>query len=309
MLCSTSWRPEGHDIRPAGACSSARERRNSFCTIIYLEKATLGKRCSTFRPVPFAYYIPEKRDDYVFEAEYSIPYAGIGPDGAMKLPVLLDILQDMADRDAHRMSMTVADLLPRGLSWVLRQYRVVVDRYPGHESMLKVRTWHGPRRNLHSIRAFEVRDAAGPVASAWTSWILIDTLRGRPLRLDRHTTEVYTREAYPMDGDAPSLPVVEDFAYDTFFSVRRWDLDRNAHVNNAVYFSWAVESAPDAVAAEYELVKVEAEYLKPVEKNGDVRVRTALLPVDQGEKAFFHLIEGPDGEVKAHFATRWRGRK
>ena len=268
-----------------------------------------GRRSGTFRPVPSAYYIPEKRDDCVFEAEYSIPYAGIGPDGAMKLPVLLDILQDMADRDAHRMSMTVADLLPRGLSWVLRQYRVVVDRYPGHESLLNVSTRHGPRRNLHSIRTFEVRDAAGPVASAWTSWILIDTLRGRPLRLDRHTTEVYTREAYPMDGDAPSLPVVEEFAYDTFFSVRRWDLDRNAHVNNAVYFSWAVESAPDTVAAEYELVKVEAEYLKPVEKNGDVRVRTAFLPDVQGEKGFFHSIDGPDGESKAHFATWWRKRK
>lgn len=268
-----------------------------------------GRRNGTFRPVPSVCSIPEKRDDRVFEAEYSMPYAGIGPDGAMKLPVLLDILQDMADRDAHRMSMSVPDLLPRGLSWVLRQYRVVVDRYPGYESVLKVSTRHGPRRNLHSIRTFEVRDAAGPVASAWTSWILIDTARGRPLRLDRHTTEVYTREACPMDGDAPSFPVVEEFAYDTFFPVRRWDLDRNAHVNNAVYFSWAVESAPDAVAAEYELRKVEAEYLKPVEKKGDVRVRTALLPGLQGEKGFFHLIDGPDGESKAHFATWWGKRK
>ncbi len=262
-------------------------------------------------PCPYssASYIPKKRDDSVFEAEYSIPYAGIGPDGAMKLPVLLDILQDMADRDAHRMSMTVADLLPKGLSWVLRQYRVVVDRYPGYESMLRVKTWHEPRRNLHSIRTFEVRDASGPVASAWTSWILIDTVRGRPLRLDRHATEVYTKEACPVEGEAPSLPVVRDFAYDTFFSVRRWDLDRNAHVNNAVYFSWAIEAVSDDIAAVFEPVGVEAEYLKPVEKNGEVRVRTAPFPADEEGRTFFHSIVGPDGEAKAAFVTRWRARQ
>ena len=43
---------------------------------------------------------------FMFEASYPIPYSGIGPDGRMKLPVLLDILQDIADRDAGRMAMT-----------------------------------------------------------------------------------------------------------------------------------------------------------------------------------------------------------
>lgn len=112
-----------------------------------------------------------------------------------------------------------------------------------------------------------------------------------------------------MEGEAPSLPVVRDFAYDTFFSVRRWDLDRNAHVNNAVYFSWAIEAVSDDIAAVFEPVGVEAEYLKPVEKNGEVRVRTAPFPADEEGRTFFHSIVGPDGEAKAAFVTRWRARQ
>jgi len=80
-------------------------------------------------------------------------------------------------------------------------------------------------------------------------------------------------------------------------------------VNNAVYFSWAIESVPDEVADVFEPALVEAEYLKPVEKNGDVRVRTAPLPAEEEMRSFFHSIVGPDGEVKANFATRWRARK
>ncbi|HCL80164.1 MAG TPA: hypothetical protein DIC53_09390 [Synergistaceae bacterium] len=244
----------------------------------------------------------------MLESTYSIPYGGIGPDGRMKLPVLLDVLQDMADRDAARMSMTVANLITKGVSWVLRQYRVTVDRYPTHDSTLTVRTWHGPRKNLYSLRAFVVRDERGPVASAETSWILIDLERGRPLRLDRHSTELYIAESCPMEMEFSSLPAMDRWREERPFSVRRWDLDRNNHVNNAVYFSWAAEAVPDDVASSLALRRVEAEYERPTEGHGEIVVRTVLL--EQGEgRVYGHAIVGSDGERKARFVTEWRPRQ
>ena len=242
----------------------------------------------------------------MFEAPYSIPYAGIGPHGRMKLPVLLDILQDMADRDARRMSMTVSDLLPKGISWVLRRYRVSMERYPEYESTLTVKTWHGPIRNLHSVRAFTVRDEKGPVASADTSWILIDLERGRPLRLDRHTTDFYVKESCPMDAEFSEIPPVPDREDERPFSVRRWDLDRNNHVNNAVYFSWAAEAVPEETALSRSLVRVDAEYLRPTEGRGDIRVRTARHDAPGAEITYVHSIVGPEGDEKARFLTFWQ---
>ena len=245
----------------------------------------------------------------MFEASYSIPYAGIGPDGRMKLPVLLDALQDMADRDARRMSMTVSDLLPRGISWVLRRYSLSVERYPEFGSEFTVKTWHGPVRNLHSVRSFAVWDEKGPAASADTSWILIDLEKGRPLRLDRHATPLYVEESFPMEAEFAPIPSPDDWDDERFFSVRRWDLDRNNHVNNAVYFSWAAESVPGETAEVADLVGVEAEYLRPTEGRGDVRVRTARLEDYGGCALFFHSIAGPDGDEKARFSTLWRNAR
>ncbi|TDY61669.1 acyl-ACP thioesterase [Aminivibrio pyruvatiphilus] len=244
----------------------------------------------------------------MFEAPYSIPYAGIGPDGRMKLPVLLDILQDMADRDAHRMAMTVSDLLPKGVSWVLRRYRVTMERYPEYESTLTVKTWHEPRRNLHSLRAFSVTDENGPVASAETSWILIDLERGRPLRLDRHATPRYVEESRPVTAEFPDLPSPDNWEDERPFSVRRWDLDRNNHVNNAVYFSWAAEAVPEETAKDCSLVRVDAEYLRPTEGRGDIRVRTARHAAPGAERVYVHSIVGPDGDEKARFITCWKRR-
>ena len=242
----------------------------------------------------------------MFESSYSVPYAGIGPDGRMKLPVLLDALQDMADRDARRMSMTVSDLLPQGISWVLRRYSLSVERYPEFGSEFTVKTWHGPVRNLHSVRSFTVWDEKGPAASAETSWILIDLQRGRPLRLDRHSTPLYVAESFPMDAEFAPIPSPEEWDDERYFSVRRWDLDRNNHVNNAVYFSWAAEAVPGETAEEADLVGVEAEYLRPTEGRGDVRVRTARLEDSGGLARYSHSIAGPDGDEKARFTTLWR---
>jgi acyl-ACP thioesterase len=103
------------------------------------------------------------------------------------------------------------------------------------------------------------------------------------------------------------MPELDLFLWESVFSIRRWDLDRNGHVNNAVYFSWAIESVPDETERTLGMVSVEAEYLKPTAKNGDVRVRTAsLLPEE--EKNFFHVIIGPEGNENTKFITSWRTR-
>ncbi len=240
----------------------------------------------------------------MFEASYPIPYSGIGPDGRMKLPVLLDILQDMADRDAGRMSMTVSDLLPRGVSWVLRQYSLSMVRYPESGRTLTVKTWHEPHRNLYSNRAFSVRDEDGPVAEAWTSWILIDVEKKRPLRLDRYATERYICEIRPVSGDLLKIPSLGEWTSEALFSVRRWDLDRNGHVNNAIYFSWAVEGLPDSVADSSTLRRVDGEFLKPTERGGMISAKSASLKGEEG--AWCSSLQGSEGDEKARFLTYWQ---
>jgi acyl-ACP thioesterase len=244
----------------------------------------------------------------VLEATLQIPYAGIGPDGRMKFPVLLDIFQDMADRDARRMDMSVANLLPRGVSWVLRRYSIRVDRYPVHGRELHVTTWHEPHRNLYSMRAFEMRDDDGTFATALTCWILIDVGRGRPIRLDRCSTPLYVSEARPVAGDLPDLPPFDGEDFEVPFRIREWDLDLNGHVNNAVYFAWAAEAVPDGVLRGRAISHVEAEFLRPTEGRGLVSVRTQTMESPSGVRSYLHSVLGADGAERARLFTEWSPR-
>jgi acyl-ACP thioesterase len=109
-----------------------------------------------------------------------------------------------------------------------------------------------------------------------------------------------------MDGDFPDIPAVPDMADERPFSVRRWDLDRNNHVNNAVYFSWAAETGPEETALTCSLVRVDGEYLRPTEGRGDIRVRTSRQEDLDGFARFLHSIVGPEGDEKARFITCWK---
>ncbi len=76
-----------------------------------------------------------------------------------------------------------------------------------------------------------------------------------------------------MDGDFPDIPV-PDMADERPSPCRRWDLDRNNHVNNAVYFSGLPRRFPKKQPT-CSLVRVDGEYLRPTEGRGDIRVRTS----------------------------------
>lgn len=241
----------------------------------------------------------------VLEATFPIPYAGLGPDGRVKFPVLLDLFQNMADLDARSMDMSVSNLLPRGVSWVLRRYRIRVGRYPGEGAPLHVRTWHEPHKNLYSMRAFEMRDDDGPVASALSCWILIDIARGRPIRLDRCATDLYNSTARPVEEDLPDMPAFEGEDFEVPFRIRAWDLDMNGHVNNAVYFAWAAEAVPDDVQRDGSIACVEAEFLKPTEGRGLVRVRTQGMEADGTCRRYLHSIVGTDDVERARLITAW----
>jgi acyl-ACP thioesterase len=121
----------------------------------------------------------------MFERNYRVPYYGLDENERVKPGTVLDIFQEAAALHADSAGIGVSDLMRRGLTWVLRRYRVDFRGYPGRGD-LTVRTWFEPRRNLMSVRRFEAEAVNGEdAASAWSAWIVVDLERGRPVRLDR----------------------------------------------------------------------------------------------------------------------------
>jgi acyl-ACP thioesterase len=241
----------------------------------------------------------------MFERNYRVPYYGLDESGKMKPGILLDIFQEAAALHADSVRIGVGDLIRRGMTWVLRRYRVDFSGHPG-KGDLTVRTWFEPRRNLMSARRFEAKSETGDaVASAWSAWIVVDLERGRPVRLDRALPSSYFSAAEPtgepVDGVIPA--VSGDCDFEREFSVRRSELDLNGHTNHTVYFEWALESIPDDAIAGMSPSRFDAEFLSSV-KREDVTARAKII--GREPIRFAHsIISKETGAEAARLSTEW----
>ncbi|MDR1886098.1 MAG: hypothetical protein LBQ56_07450 [Synergistaceae bacterium] len=241
----------------------------------------------------------------MFERVFNVPYYGLDTNGRVKTGLLLQFLQEAAALHADTVGIGVASMIERGLTWVLRRYRVRILRHAGQEG-LSVRTWFEPKRNLVSVRLFEISDLGGnPVARAWSGWIVVDLKRVRPVRLDRALPENYFACSEPTGeelGD-PVETVGEACDAESRFRVRRQELDLNGHANHTAYFDWASESVPDEDVKGLSPIELDAEYIAPVMRE-DVTVRTRRLRESPPRYAHSVVIDCSGAEA-ARLAVTW----
>ncbi|MDR3281017.1 MAG: hypothetical protein LBT23_10935 [Synergistaceae bacterium] len=241
----------------------------------------------------------------MFERNFTIPYYGLDMYNRVKPGVLLQFFQETAALHAGTVNIGVDDLMKRDLTWVLRRYRVNVNRYPGRGELL-VRTWFEPQRNLLSVRMFEVKDADGNViASAWSSWIVVDLKKGRPVRLDRALPDAYFKVSEPtgepISGDVPGIEGEPDF--ERRFDARRSELDLNGHTNHTVYFEWALESIPDEEIAGFYPTTFDAEFLVSVKRE---QVSAVTKKTGENPLRYSHsILINETGALSARLETVW----
>ena len=96
------------------------------------------------------------------ELDLAVPFSGIDPRGRVKFSVLLEMFQEMADVDASKYGLSVRQTLEHNITWVLRKYRIELEKYPTKESGdIHIKTYAEPCRNLFSLRSFKLWDSRG----------------------------------------------------------------------------------------------------------------------------------------------------
>lgn len=230
--------------------------------------------------------------------------------GRLKPVTLINYFQDAASCHACLAGFSVADLLRSNHTWVLSRYQIKVCRYPCEGEEVTVRTWRSALDGYHALRDFEAVDEKGLlVAVASSSWLIIGLDSRRPVRINTVLEDfpVHDRRSYP--DDFISLPKRGTYDLTMPFRVRMSDLDRNHHVNHAVYPEWAFETVPaetinSCLPAEIHIVyRAEAVY------GGRVISRSA--PIDPAEPGkFLHqLVNEDDDKELTRLMTVWRCRE
>jgi acyl-ACP thioesterase len=249
--------------------------------------------------------------DNIFEQEFPVRYHELDYHGLLRPLTLLNFVQDAGGLHAAQLGVSVRDLRPLGLTWVLSRVHLEVDRYPHADDVIHVSTWPSTREGFFSCREFEMRDRNGVIFSrATSSWAALNIASRRPVKLQECLPEYPLTARRALDDDFASLPHFPASPDDTFrelpFLVRRSDLDSNHHVNNTVYTDWALEAVPDALADSH-LQSLEVSFRAEALYGDSVLSQCVVKHSGDSTECLHRIINERDRRELARLRTRWKG--
>ena len=229
--------------------------------------------------------------------------------GLLAPRVLCAFLQEAAGRDATQRGAGMAELMARGLAWVLQRLVIVVDEWPQQDAVVAVTTWPTRFGGAAAERDFTVEDAQGrALARASSRWAVADLTARRAVRMPEFLRRLpmEVREPLialtPFEAHAAGASPLEEHR----LGVRRSDLDRVGHANNTRYVEWGLEATPDEWLRTHALAGLDIVYRREA-LLGDALV-SRVFPTNGELKLAHQLRLEASLEPLADLVTLWRLR-
>ena len=226
---------------------------------------------------------------YSFDSR--IRYSEVDNTGNLTFHALLDYFQDCSIFHSEDYGVGIAYLKEKQLAWVLISWQVEIARYPRIGECVRISTWPYDFKGFYGWRNFTMTDEAGN-RLAWASslWALLDTAAGRPVKLPQEMAEAYVLSpALPMEQGERKMKLPQDMTGREPFTVHKFHLDTNQHVNNGKYILMAQEYLPEGfcigrMRAEYKKSAVYGDTIYPAVKTEDAK--TVVVLGDEAGKPF-----------------------
>ncbi len=222
----------------------------------------------------------------------------------LRLLTLLNLFQDIADDSANSIGIGYDYLRTVGKAWVLIAMNVQIDRMPHLAEEITVKSWPSDTSALYTEREFEVWSASGErIIRACSQWIVIDFATRRPMHLKDCLPEYEPiREKVIPEDRFPKLPATERDDYSERFLVRYDDIDRNDHVNNAIYSLWASES----LEPQYRIEHVPAGLMINFRKEGLFGEKILVHTQMDGDTSLHSIQASEDNRELARVRFTWQ---
>ena len=231
------------------------------------------------------------------------------PAGMMSLPALCGYLQEAAGPHAAALGVSMDDLAAEGRAWVLARMRLATERRPRRGDTVTIETWPSGLNGLFATREFVLTVEEDVAARATSAWFLIDLDRRRPVRPPRAVRTLDPPDRPPALGHLPdNLSPPERADHERTLTVRYHDLDRNEHVNNVRYLTWALDTLPASMYAEGRCTDVTIHFHHEATLGDPIRAAVQTESAGDGVTARHVLTHAEDDQTLAVIRTRWRPR-
>jgi acyl-ACP thioesterase len=226
----------------------------------------------------------------------------------LTVPALLNAMHETAMQNVLRLKLSVWDMAPDKLAWVLMRLELKVKRPILLNEQLKVITYPTGFEKLFTYRDYVVYDEQGErIAEAASTWILMDTEARKPRRIPPH---IMARAADMPDPEhylpraTASLPAWTDTELHRATHCVGWhDLDFNHHLNNMYYLRWMLDTVPVPVLESQTLTHLLIHYKQEATLGDQLIAQTSKGAQPQ---VFGHQLLGQDGQLLARASSEWR---
>lgn len=189
-----------------------------------------------------------------------VRYSEVDPDKKLDLTGIINYFQDCSTFQSEDLGLGIDFLKSRNQVWIIANWQILVYRYPELNEKIIINTWPYAFKSMFGYRNFTMTTEDGEVLAAANSiWVLMDTVKKRPCKVDPAVFASYVPEdPYPMEKAPRKIVIPKDYiAYDSF-SITKSNLDTNNHVNNGQY----IKIAADYLPQDFEIKEMRAEYRK-----------------------------------------------
>lgn len=222
------------------------------------------------------------------------------------VPALVRLMQEAAMQNVIRMKLSVWDLEPHAISWVLMRKHLWIDRLPRLGEKIRIRTSPTGFERLFTYRDYLVFDEAGKrLAGSSSTWLLMNTQTRRMARIPdfilAHRENMPPPEEW-LPRPADRLPAPQNVSKRRSFTVNWHDLDFNLHLNNTLYIQWLLEATDDDLLQNGRLRELEVHYRAEALWHDRI---TAEAGHESADVLRHRLVREEDGKELAIGRTTW----
>ena len=177
----------------------------------------------------------------------------------LALTAVVDYFQDCSTFQTEDLEVGFSYLEPRGLTWVLSYWQIVIEEYPKLGEEIRIGTLPYDFKSFLGRRNFFLEKEGRKIIKADSLWTLLDLKAMRPVKIPRELLEVYGKEEkLEMEYLPRKIPVVGKEKEENPLKIEKHHLDCNGHVNNGQYIKIAGSFLPE----KFMVKQLRAEYKK-----------------------------------------------
>ncbi len=212
-----------------------------------------------------------------------VRYSEVDRNGKLDIPAVINYFQDCSTFQSESLDMGVEYLRRVKKAWVLNSWQIEFIKLPALLDNIEIGTWSYGSNGVYGYRNFVLNDENGErLVNANSLWVLTDIESGRPLKVEKGDVEAYGQEPkiemtdYGRKIKADGTPQEKPS-----FNIRKYHIDTNGHVNNAIYVQFAMEYLPEnakvnVLRVEYKKSAVYGDIICPVAYEEESRLTVEL---------------------------------